>query len=126
MQVAAASIAAVADRADRLARVDAVARAERRGLVEVHVGVVDVGAVAVDHEVVARCGVVLLELHAAAAGGHHAGPAAGEEVVALVRVAGAARPEPRTGAAELVATADGEDVVVEIEGVALDVPRLRA
>src|SRR5687768_6764644 len=103
VEVAAAGIAAVADRADRLTRVDAVACAEGRGLVEVHVRVVHVGAVAVDHDVVPRRGVVLLELDAPAAGGHHARAALGEHVVALVAVSGAAGAEVRALAAEVVA-----------------------
>ena len=71
VQVAAASVPALADRADRLARVHAVAGAERGGLVEVHVHVVDLGSVAVDHDVVAGRRVVLLELDPAAARRDH-------------------------------------------------------
>src|SRR5215207_8451814 len=86
VEVAAASVAAVADRTDRLTRVHAVALAEGGGLVEVHVDVVEVGAVAVDHDVVPCGGVELLELDAPAARGHHSGSALGEDVVALVAV----------------------------------------
>src|SRR5215210_542406 len=115
VQVAALGVAAVADRADRLPGVDTVALAEGRGLIEVHVGVVEVGAVAVDHDVVPRGGVVLLELDAAAARGHHARAAPGHHILALVAVAGPARPEAGARAPEVVAAADREEVVVEVE-----------
>src|SRR5829696_5619615 len=123
VEMAAPGVTGVAHRADRLAGVDAVALSEGGGLVEVHVDVVDLGPVAVDDEVVAGGGVVLLELNAAAARGHHASAARGHHVLALVDVSGAARAESRAGAAVVVAPADREDVVVEVEGVALDVAR---
>ena len=91
-----------------------------------HVHVVEVGAVAVDHDVVPGRTVVLLELHLPAAGRDHARAALGEHIVALVGVAGAPGAEARAGAAEVVRAAHGEDVVVEVEGVALHVAGLRA
>ena len=88
-----------------------------------HVHVVDVGAGAVDHDVVAGGRVVLLELDRPAAGRHQRRAALGEHVLALVAVTGAAGAEAGAGAAEVVPAADREDVVVEVEGVALDVCR---
>src|SRR5919107_3340771 len=126
VEVATPGVAAVADGTDRLPRVNAVALAEGGRLVEVHVDVVDVRAVAIDHDVVARRRVVLLELDAATAGGHHARAALGHHVLALVAVPRAARAEVRAGTAEVVASADGEDVVVEVERVTVHVARLSA
>src|SRR3954468_10171044 len=60
VEVAGGRIARTADVAEQLARPDAVANVHDRGLAHVHVGVVDAGALAVDHEVVAGAGVVLL------------------------------------------------------------------
>ena len=55
-----------------------------------------------------------------AAGGDQRRAALGEHVLALVAVAGAAGAEVGGGAAEVVAAAHREHVVVEVEGVALD------
>ena len=87
--------AGVADVADPLAGHDAVALVDERGALEVHVGVVDVGAVAVDDDVVARARLEGLAAHDAAARGDERRAAGGEDVVALVRVAGAAGAEAR-------------------------------
>src|SRR6185436_1293475 len=76
--------------------------------------------------VVAGGGVVLLELHPAAARRHHARPALREGVLALVDVPGAARAEARARVAEVVGAADREDVVVQVERVALHVAGLGA
>ena len=86
-----------------------------------HVDVVHVRAVAVDHDVVARQRVVRLGLHAPAARGHEPRAALGERVLALVGVARAPGAEAAGGAAEVVRAADREDVVVEVERVALGV-----
>src|SRR5215210_7920444 len=126
VEMAAARVAGLADRADLLARVHTVPGPERRRLREVHVGVVERGSPAVDHDVVAGRPVIPRVLHPPAAGRDHAGAAAGEDVVALVRVAGAPRAEAGARAAEVVPPADGEDVVVEVEGVALEVLGLGA
>src|SRR5215213_950784 len=110
VEVAAPRVAAVADGADRLPRVHAVPLAERGGLVEVHVHVIDVGAVAIDHDVVARGRVVLLKLDAAAAGGRHTRAALGHHVLPLVAVPGAAGAEAGAGAAVVMPAADREEV----------------
>ena len=61
------------------------------GLAQVHVDVVDVGALAVDDDVVAGRALGAVELHDAAARGDQRRAAAREDVVALVRVAVALR-----------------------------------
>ena len=113
MQVAAHGVAGVADLAEVLAGVDGVADLHRGALAQVHVRVVDVRALAVDHDVVARRGMEAAELHLAAAGGDQRRAAGGEHVLALMGVPGAAGAEVRAGAAEIVAAADREHVPVK-------------
>ena len=91
-----------------------------------HVGVVEICARAVDHKMVPSGAVVAAVLDRAAAGRDQRDAAFGEPVVALVGVAGPAGAEPRAGAAVVVPAAHREDVVEEVEGVALDVAGLGA
>src|SRR3954454_10436334 len=107
MQVAAVGAPRIADEADQLPRPDPVARIDERRLPQVHVGVVDTGPLAVDHQVVAGTRVVLLELHLAAPGGHDRRPARGEDVLALMA---APAPEGRGALAVLVRAGDREAV----------------
>ena len=81
-----------------------------------HVDVVDVRAGAVDDEVVAGVGLVLVELDDAAARRDERRAARGEDVVALVGVAVAPGAERRDAGAVGVLAADRELVVDEVEG----------
>ena len=85
------------------------------GSLQVHVDVVDVGAVAVDDDVVAGRALGAVELHDAAARGDERRAAAREDVVALVAVTVAPRAEGGLPGAVGVASAHGEDVVDEVE-----------
>ena len=89
-----------------------------------HVGVVDVGALAVDDEVVAGRALEPVELHDPAAGGDERRSAGREHVLALVRVAVALAPKAACALAVGVAAAHGELVVDEVEGAGRE--RLRA
>src|SRR5215210_6259264 len=121
VEVAAVRVAGLAHRADALAGGDLVALAEGRGLGEVHVGVVDVRGRAVDDDVVAGGPVIAAVLHAPRTRGHQLLAALRKDVVTLVRPPATAGPVLCSGAAVVVATADREDVRVEIEGVPLGV-----
>ena len=83
-----------------------------------HVDVVDVGALAVDDDVVAGRALEAVELHDAAARREHRRAAAREDVMALVDVAPALRAEGGLPRPVAVLSPDGEDVVDEIEATA--------
>src|SRR3954471_499484 len=110
--MAATGVARVAHVADQLPRVDVLVALDQGRVAEVHVRVVDVGAVAVDHEVVAGPALEAGELDGAAARRHQRRAAGGERVLALVP----ARPaEHGRAGAEAVPAADREDVAQEHE-----------
>src|SRR3954447_24090311 len=124
VQMAPVGVARLADGAYPLAGVDAVARVERRRLGEVHVDIVDAGAVSIDDDVVACQAVVALELHASAAGGHHRRATTGHHVLTLVGVPGAPGAEASGRLAVVVLAADGELVIEEVEGIAGEIADL--
>src|SRR4051794_28979913 len=124
MQMAPVGVARLADGAYPLAGVDAVARVERRRLGEVHVDIVDAGAVSIDDDVVACQAVVALELHASAAGGHHRRATTGHHVLTLVGVPSPPGAEASGRLAVVVPPPDGELMIEEVEGIAGEIADL--